>query len=67
MMKVFGGCSAVDHAVRRFRPNIVVSGCPAWAEFGWVGKQIKIGGVVMRVLEPTVRCPATQVTTIALG
>lgn len=38
----------------RFRPNIVVSGCGAFAEDGW--RNVRIGGVGMRVVKPCARC-----------
>ena len=46
---------------RRFRANIWFSGAPAWAERDWIGKEIQVGGAVLRVLKGTTRCPATQV------
>lgn len=42
--------------VRRFRSNIVVDGIPAWNEFDWVGKQIKIGNAVVEVSARINRC-----------
>ncbi|EKT4467315.1 MOSC domain-containing protein [Pseudomonas putida] len=41
----------------RFRPNLVVSGAEPFAEDGW--KRIRIGGLVFRVLKPSVRCILT--------
>jgi uncharacterized protein YcbX len=41
----------------RFRPNIVVSGCPAHAEDGW--RQVRIGDVDFRVVKPCARCVIT--------
>lgn len=41
----------------RFRPNIVVSGCPAWVEDTW--KHIRIGNVPLRVAKPCSRCVIT--------
>lgn len=46
---------------RRFRANIWFSGAQAWAERDWIGKEIQVGGAVLRVLKGTTRCPATQV------
>jgi uncharacterized protein YcbX len=46
---------------RRFRANIWFSGAPAWAERDWIGREIQVGGAVLRVLKGTTRCPATQV------
>lgn len=38
----------------RFRPNILISGCEAFAEDGW--RQIKIGEVLFDVVKPCSRC-----------
>jgi uncharacterized protein YcbX len=46
---------------RRFRANIWFNGAAAWAERDWIGREIQIGGAVMRVVKGTVRCPATEV------
>jgi len=40
--------------MRRFRPNIVVSGCEPFAEDKW--QRIKIGETVLRVVKPCSRC-----------
>jgi len=45
--------------MNRFRPNIVVKGCEAFAEDTW--KRIKIGRVEMALVKP---CPRCVVTTI---
>jgi uncharacterized protein YcbX len=46
----------VGHAVdvRRFRPNLVLSGAAAWAEDGW--SAIRVGAIRMRVPKPCARC-----------
>ncbi|HEB54754.1 MAG TPA: MOSC domain-containing protein [Gammaproteobacteria bacterium] len=41
-------------AMRRFRPNLVVSGCAPFAEDNW--KQIRIGGILFRIVKPCSRC-----------
>ncbi len=46
---------------RRFRANVWFSGAPAWSERDWVGKEIQMGGAVLRITKGTVRCPATEV------
>jgi uncharacterized protein len=46
---------------RRFRANIWFSGAPAWSEREWIGREIQVGGAVLRVVKSTTRCPATQV------
>jgi len=40
--------------MRRFRPNMVVSGCEPFAEDNW--RSIRIGGLVFRVVKPCSRC-----------
>lgn len=40
--------------MRRFRPNIVVSGCEAFAEDNW--SRIQIGDIILRVVKPCSRC-----------
>jgi uncharacterized protein len=46
---------------RRFRANIWFSGAAPWAERGWVGKEIQVGGALLRITKGTVRCAATEV------
>ncbi|WP_433390624.1 MOSC domain-containing protein [Micromonospora sp. KLBMP9576] len=43
----------------RFRPNVVVEGAPSWAEDGWVGRPLRIGGVRFRAAGPCDRCVVT--------
>jgi uncharacterized protein YcbX len=43
--------------MRRFRPNLVVDRTgPAFGEESWIGRDVRIGGVVIRIESPTVRC-----------
>ncbi|HET6184528.1 MAG TPA: MOSC N-terminal beta barrel domain-containing protein [Acetobacteraceae bacterium] len=46
---------------RRFRANIWFSGAAPLAELGWVGREIQIGRVRMRVIKRIPRCAATEV------
>jgi len=48
--------SVID--VRRFRPSFVVDTGdePGHPEFGWVGRQLHIGDVVLDVIDPCPRC-----------
>lgn len=46
---------------RRFRGNILIDGLPAWAEFAWLGREIRIGQVRLKVAERIQRCAATNV------
>jgi len=43
----------------RFRPNLVVEGCPPHAEDAW--RSLTIGNVVFRVVKPCSRCVVTTV------
>ncbi len=42
--------------VRRFRPNVVLEGVSAWAEFNWVGQEIELGTARLEVTAPINRC-----------
>ena len=46
---------------RRFRANVWFTGAPAWSERDWIGQQIQLGGVVLRVIRNIPRCAATEV------
>mgnify|MGYP001828911861 CR=1 FL=1 len=41
-------------AMLRFRPNLVVAGCEAFAEDGW--RRIRVGELEFRVAKPCSRC-----------
>ena len=45
--------------MRRFRPNLVVSGADAYAEDGW--RRIRIGDLEFRVVKPCSRCVITTI------
>ncbi len=45
--------------MNRFRPNLVVDGCPAFAEDTW--SRIRIGHVTLEMVTQCVRCTATTV------
>jgi hypothetical protein len=45
--------------MRRFRPNVVVSGAPAWAEDGW--RRLRVGPVAFRNVKGCDRCVMTTV------
>ncbi|MGC8120503.1 MOSC domain-containing protein [Marinobacter sp. VGCF2001] len=53
--------SRLEHKVdmRRFRPNIVVEGAPAWAEDAWA--RVSVGDVRMNLVKPCSRCVMTTV------
>lgn len=41
---------------KRFRPNIVFQGIPAWAEFNWIGQHFQLGSAQIEVTAPINRC-----------
>ncbi len=45
----------------RFRANLYLDGVPAWDEFNWVGRDIRIGEVALRIPARIPRCAATHV------
>ncbi len=45
----------------RFRGNVHLAGVEPWAEFGWVGREVAIGGVRLKVTQRIRRCAATDV------
>lgn len=45
----------------RFRANIYFDAKEPWIEFGWVGRNVSIGGVIFEVIDRTTRCAATNV------
>ncbi|WP_428490622.1 MOSC domain-containing protein [Rhodopila sp.] len=49
---------------RRFRANLWFTGAPAWAERDWIGRELQVGGAVLRVVKGTARCPATEVNPV---
>jgi uncharacterized protein len=48
---------AVPLTMERFRPNIVIGGCDAFAEDTW--QSIRIGDVVLPIVKPCARCVIT--------
>jgi uncharacterized protein YcbX len=45
----------------RFRANVYIDGVEPWAELGWVGRDLTLGGIRAQVVKRTVRCDATNV------
>jgi uncharacterized protein YcbX len=58
-------CARMGRAIpmARFRPNIVVTGAPAFAEDAW--KTLRMGGIGFRVVKPCERCtiPTVDIET----
>jgi len=45
----------------RFRPNLVIDGAPAFAEFDWLGRTLELPGIRLVGKKRTERCAATNV------
>lgn len=43
----------------RWRGNIWIDGAAPWEEFNWIGRHARIGGALLKIVEPITRCPAT--------
>jgi len=54
-------------SMSRFRPNLVISGCPGYAEDSW--REISIGAIDFRLPKPCSRCsvPAIDPETAEIG
>lgn len=48
-------------SVHRWRGNLWLDGAAPWAEWDWIGRDIRIGEAVLRIEEPITRCVATTV------
>ncbi len=48
----------------RWRGNIWLDDVAAWAEFGWIGRDIRIGTAVLRVSEAIERCAMTNANPV---
>ena len=48
-----------DLSIHRWRGNIWLDGLEAWAEFDWLGRDLRLGEAVINVRERTERCMAT--------
>lgn len=51
----------IDLSPHRFRGNLWLEGAAPWAEWGWIGRRLTIGGAVLEVTERITRCRATCV------
>lgn len=49
----------LDLPMKRFRPNLVISGCPEYAEDSW--REISIGNIDFRLPKPCARCPVPTI------
>lgn len=44
---------------RRFRGNLWVAELPPWGEFDWLGRELRIGGALLRATDRIERCSST--------
>jgi uncharacterized protein YcbX len=51
--------AGMDLSLHRFRSNLWVEGLEPWAEFDWIGKEVTIGPVRLRITEEIERCATT--------
>lgn len=49
---------------RRFRGNLLIDDAPAWAEFDWLGRTVRVGGVELEITKRIDRCAATHVNPV---
>jgi uncharacterized protein YcbX len=56
-----GSVNQLGYDLRRFRPNIYFEEAEGPVELGWVGRRVRIGGLVLAVDEPCVRCVITTI------
>ncbi|MDP2903241.1 MAG: MOSC domain-containing protein [Methylovulum sp.] len=52
----------LDLPMNRFRPNLVISGCPGYAEDSW--REISIGAIDFRLPKPCSRCSVPTIDPI---
>ena len=50
-----------DLSPHRFRGNLWLDGAAPWAEFDWIGREIRIGTATLKINERITRCNATKV------
>ncbi len=56
-----GSVAQLGYDRRRFRPNIYVEGADGPMELGWIGREVRVGDLVLRVDEPCERCVITTI------
>ena len=50
----------MDLSIHRWRANLWIDVAEPWAEFGWIGRKLAIGGAVLEISERIGRCKATS-------
>lgn len=44
----------------RFRGNLIIDGGRPWQEFGWLGRELRVGEATLRIVKRIDRCAATM-------
>ncbi len=60
-LAALGRALGAPPAMERFRGNLWFDGAEPWAEFDWIGRDLRVGGATLRVRERITRCKATTV------
>ncbi len=63
-VRAIGGHVGAEVHPLRFRGNLYVEHLPAWSEFDWVGKRLRIGEIEFTVTKRIDRCAATNVNPV---
>lgn len=50
-----------DLSIHRWRGNLWLDGAEPWAEWDWIGRELRIGTALLRIEERITRCVATKV------
>ena len=61
-VEAIGQVTHTDPDPARFRGNLIIDDLSEFAETSWVGHTLHIGSAALEVIEPIVRCPATECT-----
>jgi uncharacterized protein len=59
-LRDLSGRMGMDLSIHRWRGNLWLDGADPWAEEGWIGRTIRIGGATLRIDERITRCRATM-------
>ena len=54
-----GAIAALGYDRRRFRPNLLIEGVPGLAERDWEGRELRVGGAIIRIVSLRERCIMT--------
>jgi uncharacterized protein YcbX len=54
-----GAIATLGYDRRRFRPNLLIEGVPGLAERDWEGRELRVGGAVIRIVSLRERCIMT--------